>query len=158
MKNKGEVYTVRHRFKLGFLAPLPFFPKLHCSTIPLSWIKRTNRSLMLTLQHALQKPKLDRKHWQGIKQDFYLKQTDWRVKLNYYTCCNNSSNGCYLLLCKKSLHFLVCYQLLKLHNMQEEDTFFFDIMINPVKTWRCYHWSSTLNEKCTALWCSLRDI
>lgn len=76
MKNKGEVYTARHRFKLGFLALLPFFPKLHCSTIPLLWIKRTNRPLMLTLQHALQKPKLDRKHWQEIMQDFYLKQTD----------------------------------------------------------------------------------
>lgn len=45
MKNKDEVYTARHGFKLGFLALLPFFPKLRCSTIPLLQTKRTNRSL-----------------------------------------------------------------------------------------------------------------
>lgn len=50
MKNKGEVYTARHGFKLGFLALLSIFPKLGCSTIPLLGIKITNRLLLLTLQ------------------------------------------------------------------------------------------------------------
>lgn len=135
MKNKGDVFEVRHGFWFGFLAQTPFFSKLPHSTIRLLQTWRTNRSAFPTLQYSLQKPKLYGKHWYRTRPYFYSKQTAWRMKFNCYTCSNDSSNGCYLLLCKKKyLLFLVCYYLLKLHSMQEKDTFFFsNIMINPVK-------------------------
>lgn len=126
MKNKGDVYEVRHGSKFGFLAQTPFFSKLPHSTIPLLQIWRTNRPAFPSFQYFLQKPKLYRKHRYKTLQHFYSKQTAWGVKFNCYTCGNDSSNGCYLLLCKKkNLLILVCCHLLKLNSTQERDTFFF---------------------------------